>query len=285
MRLFCTPMSLFISSLNSGSNGNCYYIGNEHEAVLIDAGISCRETEKRIRRLGLSMEKVKAIFISHEHGDHISGVEGLSKKHQLPVYVTAPARHHGRLKIGEQFARDFKAYEPVQIGALSVNAFPKLHDAADPFSFVVEGGGVKIGVFTDIGVPCTHLIRSFGQCHAAFLEANYDEAMLEQGTYPQHLKNRIRGGKGHLSNTQALELFTTYRPAFMTHLLLSHLSKNNNRPELVDRLFSAHANGVHIVVASRYKETDVFKIDSAQIEPYVAAPRLQQQKIVQASLF
>jgi phosphoribosyl 1,2-cyclic phosphodiesterase len=104
-------MSLFIASLNSGSNGNCYYIGNHDEAVLVDAGISCRETEKRMDRLGLNMRKVKAIFVSHEHTDHISGINTLSKKHQLPVYITNATLQNGGLKINEQLVKSFSAYE------------------------------------------------------------------------------------------------------------------------------------------------------------------------------
>jgi phosphoribosyl 1,2-cyclic phosphodiesterase len=104
------------------------------------------------------------------------------------------------------------------------------------------------------------LIRHFQSCHAAFLETNYDETMLEQGRYPYFLKNRIRGGKGHLSNSQALELFTAHKPAFMSHLFLSHLSKDNNNPDMVQELFRQHANGTEIVVASRYTETAVYTI-------------------------
>ncbi len=253
-------MSLFIASLNSGSNGNCYYIGNDQEAVLIDAGISCRETEKRMRRLGLSMQQVKAIFISHEHSDHIRGVAVLAKKYQLPVYITAGTLLHGGLILHEHLVTAFRAYEPVYIGGLAVTAFPKEHDAAEPHSFIITGNTINIGVFTDIGISCEHVIRHFQQCHAAFLEANYDEVMLEQGRYPYYLKNRIRGGKGHLSNTQALELFKTHRPAFMSHLLLSHLSQDNNNPSLVQELFDQHANGIKIVVASRMQETAVYQI-------------------------
>src|SRR5580693_2331105 len=108
-------MSLFVASLNSGSNGNCYYVGNEHEAVLIDAGISCRETETRMRRLGLSMQKVKAIFISHEHSDHIRGVEVLAKKYSLPVYITELTYIHGGLFIDEHLVFRFIAHHPVII--------------------------------------------------------------------------------------------------------------------------------------------------------------------------
>src|SRR5687767_13660583 len=129
-------MSLFIASLNSGSNGNCYYIGNNNEAVLVDVGISCRELEKRMKRLGLHINKIKAIFISHEHSDHISGVEVTSKKHQIPVYITTPTLKNGKLKLNESLVFSFTAYEPVSIGDLVITAFPKLHDAADPFSFI-----------------------------------------------------------------------------------------------------------------------------------------------------
>ncbi|HWJ90225.1 MAG TPA: MBL fold metallo-hydrolase [Flavisolibacter sp.] len=273
-------MSLFITSLNSGSNGNCYYVGNEREAVLVDAGISCREIEKRMKRLGLSMEKIRAIFVSHEHSDHIKGIPVLSKKYRLPVYITPATLRFGRLYLEKELIRSFNSYVPVSIGGLLVTGFPKLHDAADPFSFVVEHGHIKVGVFTDIGRPCEHVVRNFRQCHAAFLESNYDEQMLEHGGYPYQLKNRIRGGNGHLSNKQALELFLSHRAGFMTHLILSHLSKNNNCPKLVGELFKHHAGSVKTIVASRFEETAVYQIHQLRMEqPQAAyAPRLQQME-------
>jgi phosphoribosyl 1,2-cyclic phosphodiesterase len=133
-------------------------------------------------------------------------------------------------------------------------------------------------VFTDIGAPCEHLIKHFQQCHAAFLEANYDEQMLEQGRYPYYLKKRIRGGHGHLSNTQALELFKTHKPAYMSHLLLSHLSKDNNNPELVLNLFNQHAGDTKIIVASRHEETEVYYISQT-------APPIVKIKPQQLSMF
>ena len=256
-------MSLFITSLNSGSNGNCYYVGNEKEAILIDAGISCREIEKRLKRLGLSISKVKAVFISHEHTDHISGLQVLVNKYRLPVYITAVTLMHAGLRFEEKLVVSFTAHEPIVIGTLNITAFPKLHDACDPYSFIVSSDNIKVGVFTDIGVPCTHLISHFKQCHAAFLETNYDDNMLEQGSYPYFLKNRIRGGKGHLSNKQALELFIEHKPSFMSHLFLSHLSKNNNCPQMVEQLFNQHADGVKMIVASRYRETAVYYIHNS----------------------
>lgn len=252
-------MSLYTASLNSGSNGNCYYIGNDNEAVLIDVGISCREVERRMLRLNLAMNNVKAIFISHEHSDHIKGVEVLSKKYDLPVFITERTLKYSGLNLNEHLP--FKAYGPVIIGALSVTAFPKHHDASDPHSFVIKGGDIKIGVLTDIGAPCSHVIKNFKECDAAFLEANYDEEMLDKGRYPFYLKNRIKSGKGHLSNTQALDIFINQRQEKMSHLFLSHLSKDNNCPDLVHELFQKHAGKTNIVVASRYEETAVYTIE------------------------
>lgn len=253
-------MSLYIASLNSGSNGNCYYIGNEDEAVLVDAGISCREIEKRMKRLGLTMQKVKAVFVSHEHTDHIKGIPTLAKKYRLPVYITEPALFHSGFILDNQLVNSFVAYQPVVTGGLVTVAFPKFHDASDPYSFMVSCNGIKVGIFTDIGTPCRNVINHFKDCHAAFLEANYDDEMLANGNYPYYLKRRISGEKGHLSNKQALELFKTHKPSFMSHLLLSHLSKNNNCPHLVQKLFNDNADGVKMIVASRFEETAVYSI-------------------------
>lgn len=274
-------MSLFIASLNSGSNGNCYYVGNSNEAVLVDAGLSCREIEKRMKRLGLLMNKVKAIFVSHEHSDHIFGIPVLSKKHQLPVYITPRTLLNSRLTIEKHLIVPFLASTPVTVGALTVKAFTKFHDADDPHSFTVTGNGVMVGIFTDIGRICEQLINHFSECHAAFLEANYDEQMLATGGYPRHLKNRISGGNGHLSNTLALQLFNKYRPPFMTHLLLSHLSKNNNDPELVHDLFKQYSGNVEVAVASRYQESPVYEIKNSGEKVLVPRP----QKALQLSIF
>src|SRR4051812_44939861 len=189
-------MSLFIASLNSGSNGNCYYIGNDHEAVLVDAGISCREIEKRMANLHLPMSRVKALFISHEHTDHISGAPVLSRKYKLPVYITPATIRHAGIHIEKSLQQTFNANEPVTIGSISVTPFAKYHDATDPFSFMVEHNEIKVGVITDIGKACDRVIHYFRQCHACFLESNYDDKMLDEGGYPIFLKQRIRGGKG-----------------------------------------------------------------------------------------
>ena len=256
----CWAMGLYFTSLNSGSNGNCYYVANEQEAILVDTGISCKETEKRMQSLGLSMQKVKAIFISHEHGDHIKGLPALAAKYKLPVFISKKTYYKSGLSLSANVLHWLAPDSSVQVGNLVIKAFTKKHDAEDPHSFTVCCNGITVGVFTDIGSACTNVTQHFNRCHAAFLESNYDEDMLENGRYPYYLKNRIRGGLGHLSNKQALEIFTNHRPDFMTHLLLSHLSKDNNDPALVQQLFETHTTHTRIIVASRYQATALYNI-------------------------
>src|SRR5580704_977726 len=185
-------MPLFIASLNSGSNGNCYYIGNGSDAVLIDAGISCRETERRMKKINLSMLQVRAILISHEHSDHITGLSGISKKFQLPVYITEATLQSAGIPIEKKLVHSFTAERQIKIGSLLITPFSKYHDASDPHSFMISCDGIHVGVFTDIGHPCRQVVKYFKQCHAAFLESNYCEEMLEKGNYPIMLKKRIR---------------------------------------------------------------------------------------------
>jgi len=253
-------MSLFITSLNTGSNGNCFYIGNVNEAILIDVGLTCKETELRMQRLNLDINSVKAIFISHEHSDHIRGLPVIAKKYQLPVYITPSTLLSGKQQLPVHLIQTFSAYAPIQLGELEIIAFPKKHDAAEPHSFIVRCRATTVGVFTDIGQHCEHVIHHFKLCNAVFLEANYDDEMLTNSAYPYFLKNRIRGGNGHLSNTQALNLFKAHKSEKLSHLLLSHLSKDNNCPNLVHNLFNEHANGTEIIVASRYQETALYHI-------------------------
>ncbi|MEO6316281.1 MAG: MBL fold metallo-hydrolase [Chitinophagaceae bacterium] len=279
-------MSLFVASLNSGSNGNCYYIGNKDEAVLVDAGISCREIEKRMNSLGLDPAKLKALFVTHEHTDHISGIPTLVKKFRLPVYITPRTYNATGFSLDDHLVNHFNAFEPVQIGALSITAFPKWHDAIDPHSFVISCEGVTTGVFTDIGEPCKHVIEYFKRCHAIFLESNYDEAMLANSRYPVFLQNRISGKHGHLSNAQAVQLFAVHKPAIMTHVFLCHLSKENNHPEMAEALFNSRAGGTKIIHASRYSATAVYQIIATAITAPLLLPTLpgllQQQSHLQA---
>jgi phosphoribosyl 1,2-cyclic phosphodiesterase len=277
-------MSLFIASLNSGSNGNCYYVGNNETAVLVDAGLSCRETEKRMAGLQLSLQKVNAIFISHEHTDHIKGLEVLSQKYNIPVYINERTLQNSRLRLNTSLISALSATDNIKIGDLNITSFSKRHDAADPCSFLIEDHEVKVGVFTDIGVVCDQLIHYFRQCDAAFLESNYDEDMLQNGRYPFHLKRRISGGRGHLSNRQAFELFQQHRSRDLSHLLLSHLSRENNCPKLAAALFNSDAGNVQVIVASRDEASAVYHI-KASAAPTPAYATQKPTKPQQLALF
>lgn len=257
-------MSLFFASINSGSNGNCYYIGNSNAAILIDVGIPWKQVEERLQRLNLSAKIICGILITHEHSDHIKGVEALAIKYDLPVYITASTLQYARLKIPQRLIKLFNCGDDILIDELKVITFTKQHDAVDPCSIVVEYNNTRLGIFTDIGEPCKSVIQYFNSCHAALLESNYDEVMLQSGNYPFFLKRRISGIKGHLSNKQALELFLNHRSAQMSHLFLAHLSQQNNCPKIVEELFTANAGGINIAVASRYRESEVYIISAGQ---------------------
>jgi phosphoribosyl 1,2-cyclic phosphodiesterase len=238
-----------------------------------------------MKQLGLSMEKVKAIFISHEHTDHITGMPGISKKYRVPVYITGKTLNNSNMPVEPQLVHSFIQAKPVVIGNLSVTSFRKSHDAADPHSFMISGHGVNVGIITDIGYACKQVIKYFSQCNAVFLESNYCEEMLEKGSYPYHLKKRIRSDEGHLSNDQAMELFMNYRSDDLSLLILSHLSKNNNKPELVERLFKQITGDTKIVVASRYAASPVFCIDGKIIEQVRKTTKKIAKNEKQLSLF
>jgi phosphoribosyl 1,2-cyclic phosphodiesterase len=259
-------MALYMASINSGSNGNCYYVGNDREGILVDAGLSCKEIERRMKMMGLDLRSVKAILVTHEHVDHIKGVQVLSKRYQLPVYTTELTYHAARLNINPSLVRYHQRNESLVIGNFSIEALAKSHDASDPHSFTISHDGITIGVFTDIGHGCDNVRSHFSRCHAAFLEANYDEQMLADGPYPYYLKRRISGDSGHLSNAQALDIFLNHRSPELSHLILAHLSRENNSPQLVYKTFSQHAGNVRVEVASRDYAGDVFRISNKGVE-------------------
>jgi phosphoribosyl 1,2-cyclic phosphodiesterase len=255
-------MSLCFASLNSGSNGNCYLVGIKDNYVLIDAGISMRETLKRLSRLSVTIEEIKAIFISHEHADHISGLQRIATTFQIPVYLSRKMYENSPLEINAKLVQHIQHGAVIQIGKLEITAFSKKHDAADPFSFVISRNKKRVGVFTDIGEPCENLIRHFNSCHAMFLETNYDEELLENGNYPIFLKQRIKSEIGHLSNAQALNLFLHHKNENLSHLFFSHISRENNTTDRIHNLFLPHAGNVKLIIADRHRETNLFSFDN-----------------------
>lgn len=250
-----------ICALASGSNGNCYYIGNETDAILVDAGISCRQIIGRMTEKGLDAGKVKAVFITHEHSDHIRGARVLAKKLHIPVYLTAKTYNAAYHNMQPNFPRFFAPGAEIRIGEFTVFPFLKNHDASEPCSFRVSYHNRNIGVFTDIGEPCSNVLAHLQLCDVVFLESNYDEDMLRTGSYPFYLKQRVASSKGHLSNLQAYSLLNTGAGPTLKCVFLSHLSAENNTPELALSACSSLASRFEIRLTSRYAAADVFTID------------------------
>ena len=240
-----------VCAIASGSNGNCYYIGNETDAVLVDVGINRKQVLLRMAKAGIDASKVRAIFISHEHADHTRGVKVLAKVLNIPVYMTQKTFEILWNPHRPGVYRLFEPGEAVQVDSITVHPFLKKHDAVEPCSFRVEISGKNIGVLTDIGEPCVNVSGHFAKCDAVFLESNYDEQMLWEGAYPYVLKRRVASSVGHLSNAQALGIVTEHASERLTHIILSHLSGENNTPEKARSAFNALNGRYAIHLASR----------------------------------
>jgi len=249
----CNKKMTEICALASGSNGNCYYIGNETEAILIDAGIYYKKLIERLNDVGLDKTKIKAIFISHEHTDHIQGARSTSNKLNIPVYYTKKTFHKSYNKNKAQNFVIFEPGTPYNIGNIKIYPFLKQHDAVEPCSFRIEIEQKNIGVMTDIGIVDNILKNEFSKCDAVFLESNYDEDMLQNGLYPYHLKERVSSSKGHLSNVQALELVENYASPDLKTILLSHISAANNTHDIVQKTFRKLSEKYNILLTSRQK--------------------------------
>ena len=247
-----------ICALASGSNGNCYYVGNSREAILIDAGISTKQVLLRMKERRLDPRKVKALFITHEHSDHVCGARVLEKRLHIPVYMTARtyiATYKNQQPANPRF---FTPGAAMPVGEFLVHSFLKNHDAAEPCSFRVEYAGRSVGVCTDIGEPCDQVMTHVKRCDALFLESNYDEEMLRTGSYPYYLKQRVGSAHGHLSNDQAARLLEEHAGEQLKCVFLSHLSKENNTPEKALVAMQPLTHRFEVLLTSRYQATEVY---------------------------
>lgn len=219
------------ASLGSGSKGNATLVEAGATRVLIDCGFSCAEAEKRLARLSLTPADLDAILVTHEHSDHIAGVARLSRRHGLPVYMTAgtEAVHRG----GELAAwHCINSHRRFSIGELRVEPFPVPHDAREPCQFVFSDGRRRLGLLTDTGSLTAHLLQVLDGLDGLILECNHDPDMLAAGPYPPSLKQRVGGPYGHLSNQQAVDIIKNISTDRMQHLVAAHISEKNNQPDL-----------------------------------------------------
>lgn len=247
-----------ICALASGSNGNCYYIGNEQDSILIDAGISCKQIISRMLQKNLDPNKLKALFISHEHSDHIRGSKVLAKKLCIPAYLTKGTYRSMYYANKPESIRFFEPGKPIHINSFTIHPFLKNHDANEPTSFRIEYLGLNIGVLTDIGAPCTNVINHINLCDVIFLETNYDDKMLWEGTYPYYLKKRIGSELGHLSNRQAFDLLNEHACEKLQCVFLSHISAENNTPQKAFEEIKPLSDRFIIKLTSRYEPGEVY---------------------------
>jgi phosphoribosyl 1,2-cyclic phosphodiesterase len=236
-------MGVSVSMLASGSRGNCAIVASACTKILVDAGISCRETFKRMKGLGEEPQSLSAILITHEHSDHVAGLATLAKRLRIPVFMTG-ATHQAwsramRNQTGERPQLDkfesFEAGHGFQVGDIAVRPFTIPHDAADPVGFTFRAEGIKVGVATDLGYLPVSVRDHLRGCDVLVMESNHDLEMLRVGPYPWSVKQRVMSRVGHLSNGALADFFTNDYDNSATFVVLAHLSEQNNHPGIARR--------------------------------------------------
>ncbi len=226
-----------ICPIASGSSGNCIYVGSENTHLIVDCGISGKRTTAGINSLDLSMDDISAILITHEHSDHIGGLGVLARKYGIPIYttsLTADAILNSSWvgRIDHTLFNDVSPDEPFVIGDIEINPMRVSHDAIDPVAYRFKCGDKKSAIVTDLGFYNDYIVDGLQGLDVLMIESNHDVNMLQVGPYPYPLKQRILGDKGHLSNENAGKLLSRVLHDDMKHIILGHLSHENNIPEL-----------------------------------------------------
>ena len=253
--------------LNSGSNGNAVYVESSESGagILLDCGISRKQIESKLKIHGRFLESINAIFITHEHQDHVRGLYVLSKSHHMPVYGSTQTMHSMWKHDSIKTMKLIHNMESVQVADITVQAFPKNHDAADPVFFVVTIAKKKFLYATDLGTHNEELIQLLPEVDALMLESNYDFDMLMNGIYPPDIKERIHSDHGHLSNVQCMELIERHCHAHLKVLIFGHISENNNTPQIVEREYHSMMERKknftpRMHIASRYDVSEIIEV-------------------------
>lgn len=226
-----------ITVLGSGSRGNAILVESRSTRILVDAGFSARDLERRLNAVGVAPDSIQAIVITHDHGDHTRGMGVFSRRFGTPLYLTERTRDACRkLLRGQEETCDYRAGFPFAVGDLVLEPFLTVHDATDPVAVTVRdpAASLKVGVATDLGRPTAQVVHALSGCDVLILEANHDEALLHQGPYPWSVKSRIASSHGHLSNEAAAALAIDLLHPRLAGIILAHLSAECNRPDLAE---------------------------------------------------
>lgn len=230
-------MKIKFISLASGSSGNCYYLGTETYGLLIDAGIGIRTIRKALRDINVSLDSIRAVFVTHDHADHIKAVGHLGEKMNIPVYTTARIheginRSYCMTEKLSSSVRYLEKEEPMMLEDFRIESFEVPHDGTDNVGYCVEIDGKVFSFLTDLGEITPTAARYIRKANYLILEANYDEEMLKMGSYPKYLKERISSNFGHMSNSDTADFLADNITENLHYIWLCHLSKDNNHPEL-----------------------------------------------------
>ncbi len=260
-----THSEMTLCLLASGSRGNAIYVSDGTTRILVDAGLSGKAIERRMELRQIVPSSIDAIVVSHEHSDHIQGVGVLSRRFQLPVYISQITHTQAAAKLGHLHEMvTFTCGESFRVNGLKLHPFPTSHDAVDPAGFTIEANGYKVGIATDLGVV-THMVRShLAECAVLVLEANHDPAMLMDGPYPWPLKQRIKGRTGHLANEDTCQLIEDLAHDNLQHVILAHLSEtNNSREKAVEKIRQVTDRlGVKLTVATQDQCSPLIQLKS-----------------------
>ena len=254
-----------VSVLSSGSSGNCYYIEESDFAILIDAGLSCKQICQRLHLIGKTPKKIHAVFITHEHTDHVRGADVFARTFKIPIFATPKTLQSKFICSNQELLIPLKKDQQLSLARLKIQTISKSHKAADPVSFSITSKNKTISIITDLGFSCQNTIQQIQKSDFLCLESNHDLGMLMNGHYPYYLKKWISSDTGHLSNKQAALTILEYAPQNLSHLILSHLSEHNNTPELALQTFQeilSHRQSFNpqIEISSKHQPTQLFKI-------------------------
>jgi len=257
-----------VAVLASGSSGNSTLVKAGRHCFLIDVGISLRELNKRLGKINVSLDKIEGIFLTHEHIDHIRGLETLSKKTTIPIYTSSKTWQAISLTCKNMVMDNCRVIEKnVVVDDVTITSFPVSHDAVDPHGYAIETEGAKCTYATDLGFVSPAVRVAVEGCSTLILESNHDIEMLENGPYPERLKRRILSTKGHLSNFAAGNVLAGMK-SMPNSVVLAHLSRHNNRPELalrtIGNLLNEPSCKIKILVASQ--DEVVADFDTEEVE-------------------